>query len=169
MDIYEQQDNVGREIFKTFCKRKQWCKHHKDATEQYSHWDTSYYSGTTMVIGEVKERTYESSAFSDWYMETFKYNELMKIKDKYQAKGMDVRIHYINLFSDNQVIIWDITNMSLNQVRRTLGATTLEDKGTRDKMMYQLWKAESAVWEPIKPESLPEEPYDEDYDDGLPF
>ena len=166
MDIYEKQDEIGRERFKTFCKRKQWCKHHKDATEQFSHWDTSYYSGTTMVIGEVKERTYESSAFSDWYMETFKYNELMKIRDKYKAKGMDVRIHYINLFTNDDIIIWDISQMTLNQVRRTLGATTLEDNGTRDKMMYQLWKAEATVWEPITIKPLSEEGEEEN---ELPF
>lgn len=167
IDIYEQQDNNGREIFKSFCKVKHWCKHHKDATEQYSHWDTSYYSGKTMVVAEIKERNYDSSAFSDWYGEIYKYNQLMLIKDKYKAKGMDVKIHYINLFNDNQVIIWDLDLISPESFEMNLPKHTLEDNGNVNKKMYRLWKAQSILWEKIIDYA---EPYgDEDDEDDLGF
>jgi hypothetical protein len=168
MDKFEQQDSKGRERFKTFCKRKQWCKHHKDATEQYSHWDTSYFSGTTMVIGEVKERNYESSTYSDWYGEVYKYNELMKIKDKLAAKGKNVRVHYINIFTNDDIIIWDITDITLEGFKMELAKTTLEDNGTTNKAMYRLWKAQAVIWEPIRLKPLPEIE-DENYDNDLPF
>jgi len=155
MDIYEKQDNKGREIFKGYCKSKGWCKHHKDSTQQFSHWDTSYFSANTytkesvMVIAEIKERNYSSQDYTDWYGEVYKYNELMKIKDKQKSQGKDVRIHYINLFNDNVVLIWDITDITLEGFKMNLAKTTLENNGTREKQMYRLWKCQSIIWDDL--------------------
>ena len=168
MDIYSEQDNKGRERFKQFCKRKQWCKHHKDAIKQYSHWDIAYYSGNTMILAEIKEREYASTAFSDWWGEMYKYNELMALKDKLKLQGKDVKVHYINLFTNDDVIIWELDNIQLDTFKMDLNATTLEDNGTRNKAMYRLWKAQSIVWEPITIKPLLKN-IDEDIDDNLPF
>lgn len=114
MNEYEKKDEKGRDIFKTLCTQQQWCKHHKDAKDKYAHWDLSYFSGKTSMIGEIKYRSeYEGTSFPDWILQVDKLQALQDIYQKMLSKGQSTRVTYINHFNDNYTLIWDLTYLKL--------------------------------------------------------
>jgi hypothetical protein len=121
MANYQSQDEDGRLLFHTLCSQQKWCKHKKDATNKYSHWDLSYYSGKTNMIGEIKYRTeYDGNEFYDWILEVEKLNNLKHIHNEMLKKGVETRITYINFFKNNYTLIWDLTDLNLDdyQIKR---------------------------------------------------
>ena len=106
MTNFELDDQKGRDIFKSFCAAQPWCTINREAKKKYSSWDVSYYSGDTKIIGEIKVRYYNHDSFDTWIMETKKLEALQSIKTK------DTLINYINIFNDDKILIWDISNIN---------------------------------------------------------
>lgn len=109
---YQNDDQLGREIFKSYCKQQKWCKVNKESKNDYAPWDISYYSGTTQIIGEIKVREYSSDSFPTWILELDKLQALREL----QAKQPSTKITYINHFPDNITLIWDLTNLDETQL-----------------------------------------------------
>jgi hypothetical protein len=115
MGNYQTQDEDGRQLFHLLCSQQKWCRHKKDSTNKYSSWDLSYLSGKTRMIGEIKyRREYEGDEFYDWILELEKLNNLKKIHEKMLKQGIETRITYINHFNANYTLIWDITDLNLD-------------------------------------------------------
>lgn len=116
MTSFEQKEQKGRDSFITTCQQQKWCKINKFATDKYSKWDVSYYSGNTQLIGEIKYRKEDSSAFKDWIMEVDKFKALKDIQAKLNVNNKKANITYINIFSDNITYIWNLDNIDLNEI-----------------------------------------------------
>jgi len=114
MNEYQLKDEEGRDIFKLFCKQQKWCKHNKDSKNPYAKWDLSYTSGSTQMIGEIKYRkNYSGSDFSDWILEVDKLKALQVLHQEMLSKGIESRVTYINHFNNNYTLIWDVTDIKL--------------------------------------------------------
>lgn len=111
---YKQKDEEGRIIFKKLCNQQKWCRHNKDSKDDYAIWDSAFTSGSTKMIGEIKYRKdYEGTAFPDWILQLDKLEALKQLQQKMLSKGQSTRIVYINHFNDNYTLIWDLTDIKL--------------------------------------------------------
>ena len=140
MNEFKNKDEEGREVFKGFCQHTKWCKYIKGSQDEFASWDVAYMSGTTNVIGEIKMRSYESQDYCDgWYLEKKKLAELHKIRNKVIASGKPAPvIHYINLYPNNRIIIWDITDLDAVTTIHNIVATTFGSTHKIEKEMYSL-------------------------------
>ena len=81
---------------------------------------------------ECKDRAYKSDDYETWMMETQKYNDLME----YSAKGY--KPIYINTFSDNKYLVWDVSKTPIIRKTYTTNRTTVENNGKVTKVRYML-------------------------------
>lgn len=140
MSKFEKQEIKGRERFISYCKAQAWCKFNKASKNPYSAWDVSFYSGETKMIGEIKNRYYKSDDFEDWYLQSNKLDSLNKIKEKYGKMGEKVNIIYINHFTDNETVMWDITNLINPEIEDVRLNPTYGDNERVNKEIIKLKK-----------------------------
>jgi hypothetical protein len=136
MSEFKTKDEEGREIFKEYCANQSWCKFIKESKDEYATWDVSYMSGSTHIIGEIKMRNFESKAFDTWFLERKKLDALHVVREAVITKKKDVKapsIQYINLFNDEVIRIWDITNLEMESKVIDLQATTFGDQSIKQK------------------------------------
>ena len=84
--------------------------------------------GDTQLIYnlEAKDRTYTHNRFNEWYLQVDKYEELIKRGNAY----------YVNTFKDNWLVVWNLSQMDMSQVRmgkEYLWHSTVEKD-------YKMWK-----------------------------
>jgi hypothetical protein len=127
---YEKDDEKGRNIFINYCEQQPWCKINKLAKNKFAKWDVSYFSGNTQMIGEIKKRKYTSDAFSDWYIQEDKWDALIQIKG-----DSDAKITYINHFTDDSTMIWDLTDMDKEKLES--GLRLLQENDYSDKLVWK--------------------------------
>ncbi len=137
---YQQMDDIGRAKFEGYCMATKWCKFSRKSKDEFAHWDVSYYSGDTVVIGEIKDRKCNSDDYSTWILQEDKLNELKKIKQKVILRNptANVKVHYINFFEDNEMFVWDITDMALKSVETALPKTYCGDTSLKNKQIIYL-------------------------------
>lgn len=169
---FEIADSNGRELFKHYCKQQNWCKVVRESRNEFAHWDIAYTSGSTLVIGEIKVRNYNSNSFSDWDYEVNKHNNLLIILDEMKLKhpNKKIEIQYINIFQDEGVKIWTTTNIANEQqpVLKYRPKTTLGDATEITKALYKCTdKNESDRG--LLNDIFVNLRYDNDEDDILPF
>ena len=132
---YQNDDNKGRLVFESFCNQETWCKVNKFAKNNYSKWDVSYFSGSTAMLGEIKKRKYESTSYGEWYLQVDKYTVLSNMQVKLKQEGKEVKITYINHFTDNITQIWVLDGIDLSKLeRKTL---LLQTNDYDDKLEYK--------------------------------
>lgn len=115
-------ENKGRTLFVQVCQREdvKWCKVHKYAKNEKDPWDISFFNNQEQIIGEVKLREYTQDTFNDWYFEVTKLDGLLKTaKELKEKKGIDAKIGYINLFTNNLMCVWIFTVEQLIELRKT--------------------------------------------------
>jgi len=148
---FDESELQGRNKFNTFCNRQPWCKVEKFNDDKYGSWDVAYYSGDTKILGEIKDRNYSSEDFGGWYMEVDKLTRLQNIS----SKRSDLNVTYINTYINEDIIIWDVTDIKpTNTFLKELDRTTVEDNGTRIKEVFTLYKCDSIVWSHINEETM---------------
>lgn len=81
---------------------------------------------------ECKDRTYKSDDYDTWMLEWQKYLDLMK----YEENGY--RPIYINTFSDNKYLVWDVSKTPIIRKSYTTNKTTVEDSGKVTRVRYML-------------------------------
>jgi hypothetical protein len=81
---------------------------------------------------ECKDRTYKSDDYDTWMLEWHKYNDLMK----YEENGY--KPIYINTFSDNKYLVWDVSKTPIIRKSYTTNKTTVEDNGKVTRVRYML-------------------------------
>lgn len=148
MNKFKSKDEQGKDIFFQYCNKRQWCRFNKKSIAEYTEWDVSYYSGETKVIGEIKLRDNNMNDYPDWILE---WNKLSKLKIKQEAHEGSV-IQYINIFNDGNILIWDITDLDLNDERfkmKYLRRTTMSKSGGKDKLIIGLRPDEAILKELI--------------------
>jgi hypothetical protein len=118
MGNYVKDDEKGRIIFDAFCKQETWCKVNKYAKNDYSKWDVSYYSGNTAMLGEIKKRKYESTAYGTWFLQEDKYIALTNTQTKLKQNGKDVKLTYINFFTDNITQVWELDKIDMTKLEK---------------------------------------------------
>lgn len=113
---FQEMDDNGRLKFQGYCIGQPWCKFSRKSRDEYAHWDVSYYSGDTTIIGEIKDRQENSDTYGTWIMEINKLRALFNVRDKMKNRGIETRIHYINIFTDNELAIWDVTDLDISKL-----------------------------------------------------
>jgi len=109
---FQYKELKGRKIFESFCNQNEGYDIVKFANNQMSRWDVAYMVGDQKYIGEIKYRNNTSTLYDDILMEVSKLKYLQNlVKDK-----KDVRITYINHFTDNTTFIWDITDIDISNL-----------------------------------------------------
>ncbi len=141
MSEFQEMDDKGRLIFQGYCIAQPWCKFARKSKNDDAAWDVSY-SGNNdeVIIGEIKVRSYNSTDYNDWMLEVKKINGLNKVYNKmkkYDPK-QNIKIHYINIFKDNEIMIWDITNLVYTSTIEELPATTCGNQNKKDKEVTYL-------------------------------
>lgn len=174
MNDYEKKDEKGREIFKQFCHEQQWCKHNKDAKDKMAHWDLSYFSGDTAMIGEIKYRNYSSTAFPDWFLQLDKLKYLQAMYKFIKLNGKETKITYINHYADGKTLIWDLTNLNIldYDIKKIMLQKNDFDEEIVLKEVIYLKATEAIYGSPTNDlESYLDSNInnEEDEDDGLPF
>lgn len=136
---YQQADEDGRKIFREYCATESWCKVIRESKDEYAHWDVSFYSGSTKIIGEIKKRDYDSNDFSFWDYEKDKHDNLLKVYKKCNEVD-DVEIQYINIYNNDVIRIWTTTNTHNEQVpvEKMRNKSKMENKGDVPKLIYNL-------------------------------
>lgn len=102
-----------------------------------------YFTATTTnnkevaYVGEIKERKYPLSnpdnKVTYWMLQLDKLEELKKNKEH--------RPLYINIFSNNIILVWDLNKLDFSNMEKKkmeLKKTTLEDTGTKIKHYFDL-------------------------------
>lgn len=102
-----------------------------------------YFTATTTnnkevaYVGEIKERKYPLSNPNNkvtyWMLQLDKLEELKKNKEH--------RPLYINIFSNNIILVWDLNKLDFSNMEKKkmeLKKTTLEDTGTKIKHYFDL-------------------------------
>jgi hypothetical protein len=172
MNKFTSKDEEGRILFQQYCSTTSWCKYNKSAKDEFSPWDVSYTSGSTQVIGEIKMREYASDAFDGWFLEEKKLKELSVIRkaviDKQKDSLPTPVIHYINMFTDGQIMIWDITNLEGTVEQIKLNKTTMGDTFKVDKGIITLPTYNNIIIESMTPIAIGN-PLANPEDDVLPF
>lgn len=140
MDKYEEAEQKGRLIFQEYCEKQLiGCKIIKFSTKKYSKWDVSYELNGINIIGEIKVRNFDSDTFTTFYLEEDKQEALNQIRINY--KNNKIKNHYINIFNDNIVRVFDITDKETlgDPSRRLMQAnTTANNQLTKWKSVYML-------------------------------
>lgn len=137
---YEQEDQRGRDRFLSWASLNDEVTMNKIATDPLSIWDISYYSGGTAIIGEIKNRRCKSTTYDSSMLELNKLRDLQEVRDKVLAKeGVDnVIIHYICLYEDNKIMVWDITDEPHNHLLQELPRNFCGDKKNKEKKIIYL-------------------------------
>ena len=115
-------EDKGRALFASVCIREdvRWCKVHKYAKKESDPWDISFFNDKEQIIGEIKVREYDQDYYPDWYFEVSKIDGLLKTaKDLKEQKGIEAKIGYINLFTNNLMAVWIFTVEELIELRKT--------------------------------------------------
>lgn len=111
------QAKKGNEIFNQFCNTQSWCKVNKFSNDEYSSWDAGVFSATTKCITEIKVR---GKKYDEMLLEVGKLDGLKKTQTELRdKKGIDSSLIYVNHLPNNETLIWDITNINMNDYRIT--------------------------------------------------
>lgn len=176
MDKYEQAEQKGRQAFTNYCNTiLVGCKINKFSKDKYSKWDVSYFFQGQRILGEIKFRNFDSNAFKNWYLEKDKLEALESIREALNGPQGRMRIHYINIHTDEAIRIYDISNLTGTQLpeEQMMNANTTE---SIDKKRYK--KVYSLNSKHELPESIDirmktlyplEDISDNNEPDGLPF
>lgn len=138
---FHQYEEQGRDIFSAFTSTLESVNITKLSKDKYSPWDVAYTSGGTEVIGEIKYRQHHPYTFEDWILEEEKLNDLSNIQQEiYNKKGIRPAIHYINIYLDGSIQIWDISNLKVSYVATEglFPSTTCGDTSKRGKGVIYL-------------------------------
>ncbi len=164
-------DQNGRDLFKHYCSTQSWCKVTKEATDDYSAWDIAYTSGSTMIIGEIKTRKYDSSDFADWDYEEKKHLALIEVLKKIKVKypNKKIEIQYINIFKNEAVKIWTTTNIAAEQEPISVyrPQTTFGNQNEISKRIFKCYSTKEANKGTLTPMVIEQENNEDNYD--LPF
>lgn len=141
-DKFNEAELKGREKFKTFCDNQEWCTLIKFDENKYGAYDVAFLSGETKMIGELKDREYNSTTFDSWICEKEKLERIQaKVK-----KRKDIKVMYINTFTDDKILFWDITNYAPKKYyKKVLPKNTAEDNGDKEKDIFYLPTDKSIV------------------------
>ena len=119
--LTKEKEDKGRDQFNMFVEEYKRIEILKYSTKRFTNWDVAYkYWGdgrkinAVNVIGEIKVRKNTSTAFPDHMLELEKLEGLRE-----HAKGKECEIHYINIYDDNHIKIWNLTNINLDNYKIT--------------------------------------------------
>ena len=123
-DKFNEAELKGREKFKTFCDNQEWCTLIKFDENKYGSWDVAFLSGETKMIGELKDREYNSTTFDSWICEKEKLERIQaKVK-----KRKDIKVMYINTFTDDKILFIERIKASkelINKSKRVAGSNSI--------------------------------------------
>lgn len=145
MTDYDKQELRDREIIKKYV-----CENYLHITNSNYIQPTEtnnrvdiYFTATTTnnkevaYVAEIKERKYPLSnpdnKVTYWMLQLDKLEELKKNKEH--------RPLYINIFSNNIILVWDLNKLDFSKIDKKemeLKKTTLEDTGTKVKHYFDL-------------------------------
>lgn len=139
MNVFRKADEDGRRIFKAYCDTQSWCKFHRESKDDYAHWDVSYFSGSTKIIGEIKKRNYNANDYCNWDYEQLKHDNLLEVYRKIDNEDdVNIDIQYINIYDDDVIRIWTTTNTHIEQqpTIANRNKTNLGNKQKVPKLIY---------------------------------
>jgi len=169
---FEQLDNEGRIIFQEYCEAQPWCKFIK-TSKPNDVWDVSYFSGGTMIIGEIKKRGFTSDKFTDWMIHQHKIDSIETVRQKVIAKYQDIDTkiasQFINLYTDDVVRIWDITDYQGVGVELLVDDTFVNTKSQKIKTTLFLKNSESLLTDHLDWDKFVGIPINNETDQSLPF
>ena len=134
---YQEYEERGRLLFKGWTMGRDDVIFNRCSTNEMSHWDVSYYSGGTAIVGEIKLRQCTSTKYDTLILQVNKLKELQAIQDNIPHS----RIHYINIFNDGEMIIFDLTDLdplTVDVLSVQLPKTTSGSKELTNKQIIYL-------------------------------
>ena len=139
---FQKSEEKGRLIFRAFVKSNfKNISQYKESTNPYAKWDVAYEQDGVYHIVEIKYRNYPSNKFITWVLEEDKLNSLQEIKKGYYASAKTVVIEYVNMFTDDTILIWDLNTDTLSGSKRRLEQhvkTTAEASEKKEKAVIHL-------------------------------
>ena len=106
-DDFQGYEQKGRDMFADYTTTLEDVNITKYSKDEFSPWDVAYVSGGTRIIGEIKLRNNLPTDYPTWILEEEKLSRLEEVQNKVKV---DTHIHYINIYSDGSVAIWDISD-----------------------------------------------------------
>jgi hypothetical protein len=140
---YELKENRGRTKFNDLCNELTFCKVLKFAKNKYTRWDVAFTFKEHNIIGEIKYRNNTINKYPDYILEVEKLVVMREL-----TKEKDVLIFYINHFNDGNTLIWNITDIDLDEIEIFQQWCQINDWDTDEKKLKDiiLLKKEDAIY-----------------------
>ena len=111
----------------------------KSSESNYTCYDLSYLLNGEICVAEIKVRDYKHDAFNTWILEKEKYDMLRDLTSVFKLAGRNLTVHYINIFTDGVILVWDITEVNIPSETKELIKTSSDVfNGVRDKKVILL-------------------------------
>lgn len=97
-------------------------------------------------IIEGKDRNYNHDSFNgEWFLEKDKYESMMEYR-------RNNKVLYINTFKDNYMVVWDITKINLDNIKKgtkNLPKCTMYPSEKKEKTVYYLPLTDAIYCQPF--------------------
>jgi hypothetical protein len=128
----------GRTIFINFLQKKLQDKKItdykiKEAVKRFSAWDVSLNLNKICYVFELKCRTFPALTYKSNMLQFNKFTKLQELKNKYKNK--DIRLYYVNIFTDNKLTIQHIDDY-YNVQQITARKNNVENKREVKDVIY---------------------------------
>jgi hypothetical protein len=146
-DEFVNYDEKGKDIVEEWCKRQTNCITIKRSKkDSKAVWDILIQLNGEKLLTEIKMRNKHHQQYPDWYLQEDKYNKIMDLSTKYNYKPV-----YCNLFTDDQMLMWDM-NIVKNKItqQQLMNKTKMGDNIKINKEVYGLKNNEAFLITNIK-------------------
>jgi hypothetical protein len=132
MSDYQKAEEKGRAKFLKWAQKKQEIQVLELSNDPSSSWDAKIISGNTYFVVEIKDRDCKIDTYPDFLLEKKKYDNL-------KLTFPDKKILYFNTFSDDNILMWDITEIKNKVHIKYFYKSTMEKHlGKEKKQVYYL-------------------------------
>jgi hypothetical protein len=131
----------GRAMFLHFATQNQDTFIDRYTDHKYDHYDVIFdYQNHYKLLGEIKYRNKNSDEFGEWFLECEKTKLIFTQSKKIKQNEETHTIAYINIFNDNILAMWLLTQEDLNKLTKSIKKLPKSewDHTLVDKEVYHL-------------------------------
>lgn len=138
-------EEKGRNLFKIHFTGNTYIQFIAEAKQRYTPWDVAIISGNTKMLVEIKYRNASSTTYPDWILEGNKIDEMHSSL----SGKTDIKLIYCNIFEDNKIALWDITNIEASLESKECTAKQYGPKYKKNKQVHKLKLNQTFLFETI--------------------
>lgn len=132
MDKFKQNEIRGRTLFSEWCNQRNYISNLEYSQGKYDVYDAQMKVNGKRVIVEIKVRDIKYINYNTHMLESSKLTGLKSISQEGD------KIYYCNFFGENDLYVYNITDVDNNYSYKYLDKTTAVDKGKTDKKIVEL-------------------------------